>query len=139
VNKGLIINCDVTRQDIFNAEHIVDPDTSSLKGKTFQKASDQVQPGNLVPIPETIMAHYRKVVLCVVIMKFNKMPFIVTISRAIIFLTVASLKNEKTDTILKQITDVHNIYIKRGFLLEIVEVDRQFNPSVVHFQNWVSP
>jgi hypothetical protein len=62
------------------------------------------------------------------VMKVNKMPFLVTISRAIKFGTVAWLKSEKTDTILKHIKDVHNIYIKRGFLLEIVEVDEQFEP-----------
>jgi hypothetical protein len=61
-------------------------------------------------------------------MKVNKMPFLVTISRAIKFGTVAWLKSAKADTILKQITDLHNIYIKRGFLLEIVEVDGQLEP-----------
>ncbi len=56
------------------------------------------------------------------------MPFLVTISRAIKFGTVAWLKNGKTDTILTHIKDVHSIYIKRGFLLEIVEADGQFEP-----------
>jgi hypothetical protein len=74
------------------------------------------------------MAHYRKVVMCVDVMMVNKMPSLVTIIRAIKFGTVAWLKNEKADTILKQITDVRNIYIKRGFLLGIVEVDGQFEP-----------
>jgi hypothetical protein len=74
------------------------------------------------------MAHYRKVVLCVDVVKFNKMPFIMTISRVIKFGTVAWLNNAKTDTILKQITYVRNIYIKRGFLFEIVEVDGKFEP-----------
>jgi hypothetical protein len=127
-NKGRIFNCDVTRQDILDAGHIFGPGTESLKGNTVKKALDHVQYGNLVPIPATIMAQYRKVVLCVDIMKVNKMPFPVTISRAIKFGTVAWLKNAKTDTILKEITDVRNIYIKRGFLLEIVEVDGQFEP-----------
>jgi hypothetical protein len=118
----------VTRQDILNAEHIFGPDTGSLKGNTVRKSSDQVRSVNLVPIPATIMTHYRKVVLCVDVMKVNNMPFLVTISRAIKFGTVAWLKNAKAETILKQITDVRNIYIKRGFLLEIVEVDGQFEP-----------
>jgi hypothetical protein len=74
------------------------------------------------------MAQYRKVVLCVDVMKVNKMPFIVTISHEIKFGRVAWLKNAKTDTILKQITDVRNVYLQRGFLLEIVEVDGQFEP-----------
>jgi hypothetical protein len=127
-NKGRIINCDVTQKGILNAEHICGPDTGSLKGKTVRKASDQVQSGHMVPIPATITAHYKKVVLCVDIVKFNKMPFLVTMNRAIKFGTVAWLKNAKADTILKQITDVHNIYIKRGFLLEIIKVDGQCEP-----------
>jgi hypothetical protein len=93
--KGWIVNCDVTRHGILDKEHICGPDTGSLKVKTVQKASDQVRSGNLVPIPATIMAHYRKVVLCVYVMKVNKMPFLVTISRAIKFGTVVWLKNAK--------------------------------------------
>jgi hypothetical protein len=61
-------------------------------------------------------------------MKVNKMPFLVTISRAVKFGTVAWLKNAKAVTFLKHITDVHKIYVKRGFVIEIVEVDGQFEP-----------
>jgi hypothetical protein len=120
-NTGRIINCDVTRQDILNAEPIFCPDTGSLKVKTVLKASDQVQSGNLVPIPATIMAHYRKVVLCVDVIKVNKMPFIVTISRAIKFRTVAWLKNEKIDTILKKI--------------EMIDILAKASQSAMNFTN----
>jgi hypothetical protein len=58
-------------------------------------------------------------------MKVNKMPFLVTISRAIKFGMVAWLKNAKADAILQQIKTVHITYIKRGFLMEIVEMDGQ--------------
>ena len=61
-------------------------------------------------------------------MKVNKMPFLISISRAIKFGTVAWLKNAKADTILKHIKDVHKIHVKRGFILEIVEVEGQFEP-----------
>ena len=56
------------------------------------------------------------------------MPFLVSISRAIKFGTVAWLKNGKAEMILTHIKDVRNIYVKRGFLLEIIEVDGQFEP-----------
>jgi hypothetical protein len=120
-SKGGILNCDVTRKDILNAEHIFGPDLGSLKGKTVQ-ASDQVRSGGLVPIPVTIMNHYRKVVLCIDVMKVNKIPFLVK------FGTVAWLKNAKITTIMSAITDDQNIYVRRGFTLEVIEVDRQFEP-----------
>jgi hypothetical protein len=129
-NGGQIVNCDVTQQDILNAEHIFGPDHGSLEGKTVRKASDQVRTGDLVPIPYTIKAHYRRVVLCVDIKKIDKMPFLVTISRAIKFGTVAwrLKKNAKADKILANLTEVRNVDFKRGFLLEIVEADGQFEP-----------
>jgi hypothetical protein len=126
--RGRIKNCDVTRQDIVNAEDIFGPDSGSLKGKTVRKASDQVRSGGLVPIPATIMDHYRRIVLCVDVMKVNKIPFLVSISRAIKFGTVAWLKNSKAPAILDCIKTVRNIYVKRGFILEIIEVDGQFEP-----------
>jgi hypothetical protein len=91
-------------------------------------ASDMVRYGGLVPIPASIMAHYRKIILCVDVMKVNKMPLLVSISRAIKFGTLAWLKNAKADTIMKDIKDIHKIYVKCGFILEIVQVDGQFEP-----------
>ena len=72
--------------------------------------------------------HYRKVVLHVDVMKVNKILFLITISRAIKFGMVAFLKNATIVTILESIKDVRNIYMKRGFTLENIEVDRQFEP-----------
>ncbi len=89
--RGRIKNCDVTRQDIVNAEDIFGPDKGSLQGKTVRKASEQVRSGGLVPISATITDHYRRIVLRVDVLKVNKIPFLVSISRAIKFATVACL------------------------------------------------
>jgi hypothetical protein len=93
-----------------------------------RKASDMVRYGGIVPIPATIMDQYRKITLCVDVMKVNGMPFLVSITRAIKFGTVAWLKNAKADTILSHIRDIRDVYVKRGFSLQIVEVDGQFEP-----------
>ena len=84
-----IKNCDVTRQDVVNAEDTLGPDKGSSQGKTARTASDQVRSGGSVPIPAMIMDHCRRIVLCVDVMKVNKIPFLVSIiSRAIKFGTV---------------------------------------------------
>jgi hypothetical protein len=118
----------VTGQDVVNAEDTFGPEVGSLKGKTVRMASDMVRHGGPAPIPASIMAHCRKVTLCIDVMKINKMPFLVSISRATKLGTVAWLKNGKTDAVLKHIKDVHKMHVKRGFTLEIVKVDGQFEP-----------
>jgi hypothetical protein len=127
-NNNRIHNCHVTGQDTMNAEDIFGPEARASQGKTVRKASDVVRSGGLAPIPATIMDHHRKITLCVDAMKVNKMPFLASISRAINLGTVAWLKNAKADAMLSHIKDVRNICVKRGFLLEIVEVDGQFEP-----------
>ena len=83
----------------------------------------------MVPTPATIMDHYYwKVVLHVNVMKVNKMPFLVTTSDAIKFGTVTFLKNAKITTIMSAIKDVRNIYMKRGFTLEFIEINGQSEP-----------
>ena len=113
----------VTGQDIVSAEDAFGPERGSVR-----KASDMVGHDGLVPVPVSIMAHCRKITLCVDVMKVSKMPFLISISRAIKFGTVAWLKNAKADAILKHIKDAHKIHVKRGFILEIVEADGQFEP-----------
>jgi hypothetical protein len=66
--------------------------------------------------------------LCIDVMKVNKMPFLASISRAIKFGTVAWLKNAKADAIMNNVKDTHKTHVKRGFVLEIIEVDGQFEP-----------
>ena len=81
----------------------LDKNSGPSKAKQQRAASDQVRSGGMVPIPATIMDHYRKVVLHVDVMKVNKIPFLVTISRAIKFGTVEFLKNAKIETIMDNI------------------------------------
>jgi hypothetical protein len=61
-------------------------------------------------------------------MKVNKMPFLVSISRAIKFGTVVWLKNGKALATLKHMKDMHKTHVQRNFMLEIVEADGQFEP-----------
>ena len=63
-----ILNCDVTREDILNAEDIFGPEKGSLQGKTVRKASGQVRSSILVPLPAVIHDNYRRIFLCVDVM-----------------------------------------------------------------------
>jgi hypothetical protein len=127
VENNLLPNCPVTRRDIAMAEDIFGPDVGSLKGKTARSGANPVNVV-LADIPDTIMTHYKQLILGGDIMFVNKIPFFMTISRHIKFCTAEMLTNQKSPTILSAIKQVKKIYMKRGFQLDHMLMDGQFEP-----------
>ena len=113
MDKHLLSNCPVTRDNIIAAERIFGPDVGSLKGKAVRKASPPVKP-EYTNIPATIMSRYQKVTVAGNTMFVNKLLFFVTISRHIRFSTSEFLKNKKSDTIFISIKHVYQTYLKNS-------------------------
>jgi hypothetical protein len=109
-----IPSCPIVRQDAINAEDIFGWNLGSLQGKTTQQLLDGIT-ANIMNIPKEIMAQYRGVTLCIDIMFTNKIPFFLSISRNIRFITGTILLNQKATTIIKALKDIYGIYRKCGF------------------------
>jgi hypothetical protein len=127
VEKNLLPNCPVTRRNIAMTEDIFGPDLGSLKGKTVRSAAAAVNV-RLVDIPAHIMTHYTHLTLGGDIMFVNKIPFFMSISRHIRFRTGEMLQNQKSATILAAIEQIKSIYMKRGFKLDHMLMEGQFEP-----------
>jgi hypothetical protein len=127
VNRKRLRNNPITRDDVIAADDIFGPNLGSLKGKTVRKASGRVEL-RMVPIPAMIMERYRQVTLAGDIMKVNKIPFMVSISSVIKFGTVELLKDQKMVTVLGTIGHFHGLYAKRGFRVETLLMDGEFEP-----------
>ena len=56
----------------------------------------------------------------------NKLPFLVTISHNLKFGTAELLLNHQEDTVAKTLTNVMRIYGSRGFLVQMVHTDSEF-------------
>jgi hypothetical protein len=73
-----IRNCPVTTEDVNIAEKIFGADMSSLKGKSTRRKSTPVREDTF-KIPEELIAHNRKIELCIDIMYVNECGFMTTI------------------------------------------------------------
>ena len=126
VERNLLPNCPITRQDIMAAEHIFGPDVGSLKGKTVRRPSPQASV-DYMPVPDPIVKQYQQVTICVDLMFVNRIPFLVSISRHLKFGTAEMLANQQEATLLKAIRQIRSVYQRRGFTVRTCLMDNQFN------------
>ena len=122
VERNLLPNCPVTRQDIITAENIFGPDLGILKGKTVRKKTEQVRIKHTGSVPEI----YRKVILAIDIMYINDIPFLITISRNIQFGSAQALPNETYKSIYNALQKIIKVYSHYGFTITHILGDGQF-------------
>ena len=80
-----------------------------------------------------IIEHHRSVTLEADIMYINEIPFVVTTSKSIHFHTAELIKNEKSATIATSIKQVIQLYRRRGFNVQCLHGDGQFEHIRKHF------
>jgi len=117
--------CPVTQRSVAIATDVFGPNLGSLKGKTVHRPSPHVRSG-IDPVPPDIIARHRNVTLAIDIMYVNALPFFITTSRNIRFVTVADLPNRQAPTIEKELKRVLQLYTHRGFNVTTVLCDPEF-------------
>jgi hypothetical protein len=122
-----LTNCPITQQDAINAHAIFGRDIGSIKGKTTRRQLKGIlRAVNNHNIPKSIMEHYRDLTLCIDIMFVNKIPFFMSISRNIRFITGEVLNNRKQPTLTKALQRIHGIYSKCAFRITFILGDSEF-------------
>ena len=74
------------------------------------------------------MDRYKTVTISVNIMKVNRIQFVISISQFIKFGTLELLPSQKMGDILTAIIHIKEIYMKRGFKIDIMLMDGEFEP-----------
>jgi hypothetical protein len=119
-------NCPINRQDAINAQAIFGRNVGSLNGKTTRQQVKGTLAAVANNIPREIMAHYRNITPCIDIIFVNKIPFFMSISRNIRFITGEVLNNRKEATLVKALKRIYGIYRKRGFCIQLIIGDLAF-------------
>ena len=130
IDSGALINSPVTRQAVKDSISIWGNNVHSMKGRTTRSTPDEVNidASTIVPIPPYILDRHYQIVLCIDVMKVNKIPFLVSTSITIKFGTGAELVNMKTETMVDKITIILQIYHNRGFSVTSIAADNGFAP-----------
>ena len=126
LGHNLIRDNPVTLSDAKRAFDIYGKDIANIKGKTKRMRPDHVKNIKLFELPDYILKWHINVTLCIDILYVNQMPFLHTISRKLQFRTIEYMPSENQETILSCLQKVINIYRARGFVIEYICGDGQF-------------
>ena len=128
VDNNILQNLPILQEDFRMGEDIYGPSIPHLKVKTVRRKVQHVEPIKITSVPKTILDKYKEVTICCDLMHINVIGFLNTISRHIMFATGSMIKNRKVDHIVDGITQVHKLYLQRGFKITHMHTDCEFEP-----------
>jgi hypothetical protein len=128
IRNNFIINCPITIDDITRAEQIYGKDVAFLKGKTTASPANHHVPNQPpVCLPPDILTKHGKVTLCCDLFYVLGLPFSLSMSRKIHFLSCRSIPNREKPSISKCVSSDINTYQDRGFTATDVHCDGEYN------------
>ena len=112
VRANMITNCPVTVSAAQNANDIFGPDLAGVRGRTVRRPPEAVRT-DYVQLPRYILERFRVVVLTADVMFVNRVPFLVSQSRGLNFLTVEFLPVRTAKSLAARIDQIRHLYLTR--------------------------
>ena len=109
-------------QDIEVASKIWGKDITALKGKMARCKPIKVA-SDFVKIPKELIKLHKNIFLTTDVFFVNKIPFFLTLSRAIYFTAVNHLMDRTVPQIFKAFKEIYQHYLHRGFKISAVHAD----------------
>jgi hypothetical protein len=122
---GAMLNNPFSPRDITMMKVILGAHVAGLKGKTVRRRRSEVST-DLVPVPRQVMNHYNQLIISMDIMHVNGVPFLTTICKHIHYGTATPIPDMSAETMLGSIMALDKFYKKRGFKIDLILADKQF-------------
>jgi hypothetical protein len=126
IDKCMLPNCPITREDVIIAEQIYGPNLGGLKGRTTRTSSPKSDGIAVTGVPPEILKYHQNVTLSIDFMFINGIPFLVTISKGIKFGTITHIQNQKLDTIRIALERISSMYSACGSCVTLIKADNEF-------------
>ena len=137
VSGNLIKNCPIDGVDISNARTIFGPDLKGVRGKTVRRKPQPVTEEDYVAIPRETVLRNRVITLSADVFFVDGIPFLLTLSRGVKFVTAEFCPCRTAKQLVKQLKRVLQVYSRAGFTVRYVLMDGEFEklkdelPSIV--------
>lgn len=125
VSHALLKNCPLTIDDWENAKVIFGPSVPRLKGTSRRMKPTRAEP-EYIRIPRDLVDMNKYVTLVADVMFVCGLPFLISLSRRIRFVTLQYMPNRSAGEIKNGLKDVVNLYLRAGFVIQAAIMDNEF-------------
>ncbi|KAL7537435.1 hypothetical protein ACHAXR_007825 [Thalassiosira sp. AJA248-18] len=121
----MLQNCPIDTADVTNARSIFGPDLAGVRGKTVRRKPEPVVESH-VAIPREFVLSNKVVTLAADVFYVDNIPFLLTVSRRIKFVTVEHTPVRTAKQLTKHLKRVLRVYSRAGFKVRYVLMDGEF-------------
>eukprot|EP00956_Cyclotella_meneghiniana_P046013 scaffold395332_cov149-Cyclotella_meneghiniana.AAC.1 len=125
--SNILHDCPVTTNDLHNAKIIFGPSLPQLKGKSVREKPIRAEP-EYTKIPLEIIERNRFVTLVADVMFVGGLPFLISLSRRIRFVTVQYMPRRTAGELCNGLKAIVNLYKRAGFTCQAALMDNEFEP-----------
>jgi hypothetical protein len=125
VRTNIISNCSITENTVKNANLIFGPNLAGVRGRTLRRPPKPVRI-EYVQIQRMILDWHQIVMLAVDCMFVNGIPFLVSVSRGLNFITAKHTSSQTAKNLAAVISCIMELYAKGSFQVGTVITGNEF-------------
>ncbi len=132
----MIKNCPIINKDVSNTKQIYSPDLQGIRCNTTRTRLDAIRT-DYVSVSRDLISWNKQICLAANIIFVDSIPFLVTTSRNIQYITMEHIPNQTLSQLKQPLTCVIQLHGRVGFVAQTILVNGQFERLKGHLSNVV--